>query len=97
MVQSAANGGVKMVILWGNPSATFTSVPYNWSLANVVSHADTLEWAKYFDQYQEYRIVGCKIRIIPGTYIGDQGDARVLKQCHVGSSNEVMTPAALTL
>jgi len=44
MVQTGAAAGVKMGILWGNPSSFLTDAPNSWSLTTVFSHTDTNEW-----------------------------------------------------
>lgn len=49
MVQAA--GGVKMGVLWGNPSSFLTDEPNNWSVTNVFSPIDTNEWNQYYTEY----------------------------------------------
>lgn len=69
--QIDTHGGVKFCILWGNPNTVPVAAPYNWPPDKVITPIETKEWIYYHDKYQEYRIVGCKMRFVPAGFVGD--------------------------
>jgi len=82
MQQHIALGGVKIGIPWGSNSDDLTGYDAN----QTTDLFKTKEWKLYKGTYMEYKIVGCKIEFIPGGYIGDGNDTRIIRQMHIGTT-----------
>jgi len=75
MQMAVAHAGVKIGIPWGSTSDDLTGYDAN----QTCDLFQTKEWDLYAGTYMEYKIVGMKIEFIPGGFIGDATDSRVIR------------------